>query len=36
MGDGPVVICDGGSAFFGVEYDVERGQITGMAFNGGG
>ena len=34
MGEGPVVICDGGSAFFGVEYDVERQEIVGMAFNG--
>jgi hypothetical protein len=31
---GPVMICDGGPAFFGVEYDVERGEITGLAFNG--
>ena len=36
MGKGPIVICDGGSAFFGVEYDVERREITAMAFNGGG
>ena len=33
---GAVIVCDGGPAFFGVEYDVERRQITGMAFNGGG
>ncbi len=31
---GPVMVCDGGPAFFGVEYDVERREITGLAFNG--
>lgn len=30
----PVIICDGGSVFFGVEYDVEAGRFTHLAFNG--
>ena len=28
------LICDGGPSFFGVEYDVEAGRITHIAFNG--
>lgn len=31
----PAIVCDGGPSFFGVEYDVEAGQITQLAFNGG-
>lgn len=30
----PVIVCDGGPAFFGVEYDVEAARITQLAFNG--
>ena len=30
----PVLICDGGSVFFGVEYDVEARRFTHIAFNG--
>lgn len=30
----PVLVCDGGPAFFGVEYDVEAGRITRLDFNG--
>lgn len=30
----PVRICDGGPAFFGVEYDVEKARVTHLAFNG--
>jgi hypothetical protein len=30
----PAIVCDGGPAFFGVEYDVEAGRITQLAFNG--
>lgn len=30
----PVIVCDGGPAFFGVEYDVEAGRITRLGFNG--
>lgn len=30
----PVLVCDGGADFFGVEYDVERGEFTHLAFNG--
>jgi len=30
----PHMICDGGPAFFGVEYDVEAGRFTHMSFNG--
>ena len=30
----PVIVCDGGPSFFGVEYDVERGQFTHIAYNG--
>ncbi len=30
----PIVICDGGPAFFGAEYDVEAGRITHLDFNG--
>jgi hypothetical protein len=31
-----VMVCDGGPAFFGVEYDVAAGRITHLAFNGMG
>ena len=30
----PVIVCDGGAAFFGVEYDVELHGITHLDFNG--
>ena len=30
----PVVICDGGAAFWGVVYDVDRGEFSDFAFNG--
>ena len=30
----PVIVCDGGPAIFGIEYDVEAGRITQLAFNG--
>jgi len=30
----PRIICDGGAIFFGVEYDVEAGRFTQIAFNG--
>ncbi len=30
----PVAVCDGGPAFFGVEYDVDARRITHLAFNG--
>lgn len=30
----PIVICDGGPVIFGVEYDVEAGRFTQIAFNG--
>jgi len=30
----PVMVCDGGHAFFGVEYDVEARRITHIGFNG--
>lgn len=30
----PMIVCDGGPAFFGVEYDVEKDRITDFAFNG--
>jgi hypothetical protein len=30
----PVLICDGGPVFFGVEYDVEARRFTHIAFNG--
>ena len=30
----PIVICDGGPAFFGAEYDVGARRITHLAFNG--
>lgn len=30
----PVMVCDGGSSFFGVEYDVAARRITSLAFNG--
>lgn len=41
LGDGtwqrePVIVCDGGTSFFGVDYDVETGRIVGLAFNGVG
>ena len=29
-----VLICDGGPAYFGVEYDVQRRRVTHLAFNG--
>jgi hypothetical protein len=31
----PVVVCDGGPAFFGVEYDVDARRITRVDSNGG-
>jgi hypothetical protein len=31
----PVMICDGGPVFFGVEYDAEAGRFTQIAFQGG-
>jgi hypothetical protein len=31
----PVIVCDGGPSFFGVEYDVAGRRITQFAFNGG-
>lgn len=30
----PTLICDGGSSFFGVEYDVAARRVVGLAFNG--
>ncbi|NEX95311.1 hypothetical protein [Caulobacter sp. 17J65-9] len=30
----PILVCDGGTSFFGVEYDVAAGRITQLAFNG--
>lgn len=30
----PVMVCDGGPAFFGIEYDVENGTFTQLGFNG--
>jgi hypothetical protein len=30
----PILVCDGGPAFFGVEYDVEARRFTHIAFNG--
>jgi hypothetical protein len=30
----PVVVCDGGPAFFGVEYDPEKKTFTHFEFNG--
>ena len=30
----PVMVCDGGPVFFGVEYDVEANRVTHLAFNG--
>ena len=30
----PVIVCDGGSSLFGVEYDVEAGRITHLGYNG--
>lgn len=30
----PMIVCDGGPVFFGVEYDVEKDRITDLAFNG--
>lgn len=32
--DQPLIVCDGGPAFFGAEYDVEAGRFSHMAFNG--
>jgi hypothetical protein len=31
----PLRVCDGGPAFFGVEFDVAAGHFTHVAFNGG-
>lgn len=31
---GPEIVCDGGPAFFGAEYDVEARRVTHLAFNG--
>ncbi|WP_114953163.1 hypothetical protein [Sphingosinicella terrae] len=30
----PVIVCDGGPDFFGVEYEVEAGRFTHFGFNG--
>jgi hypothetical protein len=30
----PIVVCDGGAAFFGVEYDVDSRTFRNLAFNG--
>jgi hypothetical protein len=30
----PIMVCDGGHAFFGVEYDVDARRITEIDFNG--
>ncbi len=30
----PMIVCDGGPVFFGLEYDVEKDRITDLAFNG--
>jgi len=30
----PVVVCDGGAAFFGAEFDADRNVITNIEFNG--
>ena len=30
----PIIVCDGGPAFFGVEYDVQGRGITHLAYNG--
>ena len=30
----PVVVCDGGPAFWGVVYDLDRGEFSDIAFNG--
>jgi hypothetical protein len=30
----PMVVCDGGAAFFGVEFDLGNGTVTHIAFNG--
>ena len=30
----PVIVCDGGPAYFGAEYDVDSGRITHLEFNG--
>lgn len=32
--DQPVIVCDGGPAFFGAEFDIEEGTISHLAFNG--
>ena len=32
----PIMVCDGGPAFFGVEFDANRGVITDVEFNGEG
>ncbi len=31
----PTTVCDGGPAFFGVEYSLDRGKVIRIAFNGG-
>ena len=30
----PVIVCDGGPSFFGIEYDVDSGRFTHFGFNG--
>ncbi len=30
----PIIVCDGGARFFGVEMDAKTGKITHLAFNG--
>lgn len=32
----PVIVCDGGPVFFGVEFDADRGVILDIEFNGMG
>lgn len=36
LASNPVVVCDGGPAFFGAEYDVAAKRFTHLAFNGPG
>lgn len=31
----PLIVCDGGPVFFGVEFDLETGNVMRIAFNGG-
>jgi hypothetical protein len=31
---GPLIICDGGANFFGAEFDLQKGEISHLAFNG--